>query len=81
MQTICKTSIRRSLATQTLAGLLALTSASADACTRVVFLGHDQDVITARSMDWKVDIATNLWIFPRGMTRNGEAGPRSRGIG
>jgi len=77
MQTICKTSICRSLATQALAGLLALTSASADACTRVVFLGHDQDVITARSMDWKVDIATNLWIFPRGMTRNGEAGPRS----
>src|SRR5665647_970910 len=77
MQTICKTSIRRSLAAQALASLLALTSASADACTRVVFLGHDKDVITARSMDWKVDIATNLWIFPRGMTRNGEAGPRS----
>lgn len=28
-------------------------------------------------MDWKVDIGTNLWIFPRGMHRTGEAGPHS----
>ncbi len=49
----------------------------ADACTRAVYLGADGTVITARSMDWKVDVATNLWIFPRGMHRSGEAGPRS----
>lgn len=47
------------------------------ACTRLVYLGADGDVITARSMDWKVDIGTNLWVFPRGMQRNGEAGPDS----
>ena len=34
-------------------------------------------MITARSMDWKSDIGTNLWIFPRGMKRSGEAGPNS----
>jgi len=28
-------------------------------------------------MDWKVDIGTNLWIFPRGIHRSGEAGPNS----
>jgi choloylglycine hydrolase len=28
-------------------------------------------------MDWKVDVGTNLWIFPRGMNRTGEAGPQS----
>lgn len=28
-------------------------------------------------MDWKVDIGTNLWIFPRGIERSGEAGPHS----
>ena len=28
-------------------------------------------------MDWKVDIGTNLWMFPRGMHRTGEAGPHS----
>lgn len=47
------------------------------ACTRVVYLGEQQHVITARSMDWKSDIGTNLWIFPRGMKRSGEAGPNS----
>jgi len=43
----------------------------------VVFLGANEDIITARSMDWNVDIGTNLWIFPRGMSRSGEAGPKS----
>lgn len=49
----------------------------ADACTRVVYLGANQDVVTARSMDWKTDVGTNLWVFPRGMKRNGEAGAHS----
>ncbi len=49
----------------------------AQACTRLVYLGPNDDVITARSMDWKTDVATNLWIFPRGMARGGEAGPNS----
>lgn len=52
-------------------------SSIADACTRLVYIGHGDDVITARSMDWKVDVQTNLWIFPRGMKRSGEAGPNS----
>jgi choloylglycine hydrolase len=28
-------------------------------------------------MDWTTDITTHLWIFPRGMQRNGEAGTNS----
>jgi penicillin V acylase-like amidase (Ntn superfamily) len=28
-------------------------------------------------MDWKLPIVSNLWVFPRGMERTGEAGPRS----
>lgn len=47
------------------------------ACTRVMYKGLNNMIITARSMDWKEDIFTNLWIFPRGMTRSGEAGPNS----
>jgi penicillin V acylase-like amidase (Ntn superfamily) len=47
------------------------------ACTRVVYLGPNGDVITARSMDWKVDIGTNLWILPRGALRSGETGANS----
>ena len=48
--------------------------APASACTLVVYLGENQDVITARSMDWQSDIATNLWVLPRGIARNGQAG-------
>jgi penicillin V acylase-like amidase (Ntn superfamily) len=47
------------------------------ACTRVVYKGPDGTVITARSMDWKDEIPANLWVFPRGMERNGEVGPNS----
>ncbi|WP_425292025.1 linear amide C-N hydrolase [Brucella anthropi] len=49
----------------------------AEACTRFVYHGANDQVMTARSMDWKVDVATNLWIFPRGMKRSGEAGENS----
>ena len=45
-----------------------------EACTRVVYQGKDNTVLTARSMDWKEDTRSNLWIFPRGMNRNGEIG-------
>jgi len=44
------------------------------ACSRVVYLGQDNVVITGRSMDWAEDIKTNLWIFPRGIQRNGLGG-------
>ena len=54
-----------------------LVSPAAEACTRFVYLGANGEVITARSMDWKLDIGTNLWVFPRGMKRSGEAGPNS----
>lgn len=46
-------------------------------CTRAVYLGPDGNVITGRSMDWKLDLATNLWAFPRGIKRDGVAGPNS----
>ncbi|SFW21405.1 penicillin amidase Cysteine peptidase. MEROPS family C59 [Nitrosovibrio sp. Nv17] len=54
-----------------------LAAPAADACTRLVYLGAHDQVITARSMDWKTDVGTNLWAFPRGMKRSGEAGPDS----
>jgi penicillin V acylase-like amidase (Ntn superfamily) len=56
---------------------LLATSCWVQACTRVVYLGEGDEVMTARSMDWKVDVGTNLWILPRGMERTGEAGPNS----
>lgn len=46
-------------------------------CTRVVYQGLNDTVLTARSMDWKEEIPANLWIFPRGMNRNGLVGENS----
>ncbi|MFT4096693.1 MAG: linear amide C-N hydrolase [Rhodoblastus sp.] len=46
-------------------------------CTRLVYLGEGGNVVTARSMDWKFDIGTNIYILPRGMARSGEAGANS----
>lgn len=47
------------------------------ACTRVVYKGPENTVITARSMDWKTDIDANLWVLPKGIQRTGEVGPLS----
>jgi choloylglycine hydrolase len=60
-----------------MAALAFLAAPVATACTRLVYLGEDGMTITARSMDWKTDVGTNLWILPRGMARSGQAGPNS----
>ena len=43
-------------------------------CTRVVYSGKNGMVATGRSMDWKTEMHSNLWVFPKGMERNGETG-------
>lgn len=47
------------------------------ACTRAVYLGPEGTIITARSMDWPSDLGSNLWAFPRGVLRDGAAGPKT----
>ena len=54
-----------------------LVAAPVQACTRAVYQGPDGMTITGRSMDWKDEIPANLWLFPRGMKRDGAAGPNS----
>lgn len=54
--------------------LLSMSTIRSYACTRVVYKGQDSIVLTARSMDWREDTQTDLWIFPRGMVRSGETG-------
>jgi len=49
----------------------------ADACSRCVYLGPGGEVLVARSMDWMEDTRSNLYAFPRGMKRDGAAGPNS----
>lgn len=68
--------MHHSLKKTLLAASLLLIGEFSMACTRVVYLG-DQDVMTARSMDWKSDVGTNLWILPSHVKRSGEAGPKS----
>lgn len=41
------------------------------ACTRVVYIGDNGYAITGRTLDWKEDIATNLYVYPRGIVRSG----------
>ncbi len=47
------------------------------ACTRAVYFGQETQTVTGRSMDWVEDMQTNLWIFPRGMKRDGGLGKGS----
>lgn len=61
----------------TLTAAAALLAAEAQACTRVVYHGPNATYLTARSMDFKDPIVSNLWVFPRGMKRHGAAGRRS----
>lgn len=57
------------------AGIFAITTA--EACTRGVFIGDNDTVITLRSMDWQNEIGSNIWVMPRGIERTGAAGPDS----
>jgi penicillin V acylase-like amidase (Ntn superfamily) len=54
-----------------------LAATPAEACTRCLKVFADGTVIVGRSMDWVEDPGSELWIFPRGMKRQGNAGPGS----
>ena len=49
----------------------------AAACSRVLWADNGVAVLVGRNMDWYEDMHTDLWAFPRGMKRTGEAGPNS----
>jgi choloylglycine hydrolase len=59
------------------AACLALAALAADACTRCVYLGSKDTVLVARSLDWVEEPGTNLYVFPRGMNRDGASGSGS----
>jgi penicillin V acylase-like amidase (Ntn superfamily) len=46
----------------------------AEACTRALYVAKDGTVIVGRSMDWGEDMASNMWVLPRGMKRDGRGG-------
>lgn len=49
----------------------AAVTGKSDACTRAVYLGPDNMIVTGRTMDWKEDTQSNIYFFPRGMERRG----------
>lgn len=42
---------------------------SAHACTRAVYFGKEGQTVTGRTMDWRSDMQSNLWLYPRGLER------------
>jgi choloylglycine hydrolase len=52
--------------------LLALTPGNTQSCTRALWVGaNGTPVITGRTLDWFEPLQDKIWIFPRGMERNG----------
>ena len=72
-----KTTIKSSVLFASLLLIITFLSQDIEACTRVMYQGTNGTILTARSMDWKTEIPANLWIFPRGMERNGAVGSKS----
>ncbi len=52
-----------------------LTTVDSNACTRVVYSGDSTLYIVGRSLDWKTPIPTNLYVYPRGMSKVGNVTP------
>lgn len=64
-----KSCIIASLATATMLSVALVAPPTSEACTRVVFKNSTGDTFTGRTLDWKTDIATNLYVMPRGIHR------------
>lgn len=64
--------------TAVLATTIALSSLTplADACTRVLWPTKMGNIV-GRNMDWFEDTRSNLWVFPRGLERDGLADKNS----
>lgn len=43
----------------------------ADACSRILYTGNDNLLIVGRSLDWKTPIPTNVYVYPRGISKKG----------
>lgn len=51
------------------------TSLKSEACSRILYVGNDSLRIVGRSLDWKNPIPTNLYVYPRGMAKEGHSLP------
>ena len=69
--------LRNVMSVALIASCLALQPQTGNSCTRCVYLGPNDTVLVARSMDWVEDPSTEVYCFPRGMGRNGASGPNA----
>lgn len=67
--------MKKTLISSLLLGAAALVPAVSDACTRVLYEGTDSLYIVGRSLDWRTPIPTNLYVYPRGMYKQGSSSP------
>jgi choloylglycine hydrolase len=68
--------LRAALAVSAALGLAAV-PAAALACSRVIWTGPDQQVITGRSMDWPYGFNSHFHVIPRGERIDGAGGVNS----
>ncbi|MDE6860266.1 MAG: linear amide C-N hydrolase [Duncaniella sp.] len=50
---------------------------TSEACSRVLYQGNDSLLIVGRSLDWKTPIPTNIYVYPRGMKKEGSNLPNA----
>lgn len=55
-------------------GAATILSPTAEACTKITYVGANGNVLTGNNMDWDRGFDTNLWVLPAGLERTGEAG-------
>jgi choloylglycine hydrolase len=70
-----KSSIRRAALALAAIGVAVAPVQTALACSRALYVGNGNQVITTRSNDWLGSQKSNLWIYPRGMKRVGDKAP------
>lgn len=75
-KTVLSRLIAASSAVAAVAALLG-SSPTANACSRVTWLGPDGMVVTGRSMDWPYSFHSHLYAVPAGSTQDGAGGENS----
>ena len=45
-----------------LAAIASMSVQQTEACTRATYIGPDNTVITGRTMDWKEDLMSNIYV-------------------
>jgi choloylglycine hydrolase len=69
--------VKKAIFSLALSAAVACSTLPADACTRILYETGTKSYMIGRTMDWTVDPGSDLWSFPKGMTRDGGVGQGS----